>query len=647
MENSKKPYNFHLWWENNTYGIYFVDSTNQDVLLKTTDEGVNVSTITTRTRKIQSGWHDKTNNKIYFVSCNQADTQFTCWYIDLTDDSITEMGTYAGTDVYAFDIFYMKSNFQGAYFWFVIGREDIATANNIIICTWNDPNWNRQKNRLGEDIAFVSVYDPEGAGDGGTYCLIEETGDNVILKYYVELAMIGPSWFNIDDPGANNQIPANRSLAGIAKMLFQGTLYYWFILYDTVNTKNYLWTTEGTIVTKDEEMNVMIMLDRNSLGTVNSPWEYEFAGHTTYSYVFRVARKFPYFIKLQDIALTGGETIIAISDKYLITSNSDLYKYTESLSDLSLAKATYKTHGFPKGKFDNITSLSTNQLIEIWEFDDPTYTLAFRSKLGTPKYNIRKGKPFYQFSPKNFGFDDLNQKVSYTATAEDVGSVVRALLGQLTNPYIYCDATSVPNIAVNMTYTFDDVRLKDALYVCSILGNVYWWYEPNGYLYFRTWAGKPDSGDTFSQDSNDMGPQKAVITQIQYNSYNNVRGGWDAANNTEFTPTTPTIVAHVQQYGPLEWNGRKSFAGAESQASLDAIVAGLKAWQGMIDNPVDAEGFVIGKYYYKIGYYASHQYSGRFEFATPTDRLIIKNETDFKRPGKIKLTFSNNLVRKS
>jgi len=148
-----------------------------------------------------------------------------------------------------------------------------------------------------------------------------------------------------------------------------------------------------------------------------------------------------------------------------------------------------------------------------------------------------------------------------------------------------------------------------------------------------------------------MGPPKSVITQIQYNDFSNVRGGWDSANNKPFEPTagTATIAAHIQQYGRLLWDGRKIFAGAITQASLDAIVAGLKAWQGMVSNPIDMEMFVLGYYYStnKIGYYASTQYTGRPEFATATDRIKDKNVIDFKRPGKIKATFSDNLVRKN
>lgn len=844
MENSKKPSNNNLFFYDETYKIYLVDSADANVILKTIDEGVNVDVVETRSGVgILEAWHDKANSKIYFCEYidNGGSPEVGAFYLDLTDDSITEIGSISGAnDHNGLDIFLIGSDI-----FILVFYTDGGGTDELHVYKWVDPDWVSQDTlaiggALNNNIPGVVV---------GTvyYFVADNSTDNTQVFEY------------------DNSITTIAKNVDVATYRVHGVNYY-FMPYDGGDLFYFPATDDGgttiTILSYDKSDDsitvkavntVTLMLDRNCIGTSPSPWEFEKGFHRTSPYIYQISRSHKNLVKIQDLGLTGGEIIVAISDKYLITSNSDLYEYTNYLSNLALAKPTYKTHGFPKGRFEYTTSLSTDQLIEIWENDSGTYTLVFRGKLGTPKYTIRKGKPFYQYKCNNFGFDDLNQKISYTATAEGIDEVVIALIGQLTSPYIYCDATSVPNIAVNMTYTFDNVRLRDALYICCILGNAYWWFEPNGYFYFRTWAGKPksewyygspdnfnletvgtagtniafvdsatlhdgaleivnnwqnhknvlrllddvtggedptfthnitaamdgtvefyigsnntgptdpqwftfglydsdateyvvllrienddldylDDGDAwqeiqavadntlyhikitwvnagtdtfsvwvddvlkvdgencnndqtagvdgfivtglsdsvdylyidawgnvadsnytvgdnnnecFKQYTNNMGPQKAVITKIQYNSYNNVRGGWDAANNTEFTPTTPTVVAHVQQYGPLEWNGRKSFAGAITQASLDAIITGLKAWQGIDENPVDAEGFITGKYYYKIGYYASHQYSGRTEFATATDRLIIKNETDFKRPGKIKITFSTNLVRKS
>jgi hypothetical protein len=94
IQNNKKPFNTHLIWETD-YGIYFVDASDQTVLLKTTNEGTTVTTVETRTQKIQSGFYDKPNDKIYFTDGDNdgVSTVVDCWNLDLTDDSVTEMAT--------------------------------------------------------------------------------------------------------------------------------------------------------------------------------------------------------------------------------------------------------------------------------------------------------------------------------------------------------------------------------------------------------------------------------------------------------------------------------------------------------------------------------------------------------------------------
>ena len=70
------------------------------------------------------------------------------------------------------------------------------------------------------------------------------------------------------------------------------------------------------------------MLDRNCIGLIGSPWEFEKAFHVSNGFVYEISRNYPYLLKIQELELSAGETIIAISDKYLVTSNSTIYEYT-------------------------------------------------------------------------------------------------------------------------------------------------------------------------------------------------------------------------------------------------------------------------------------------------------------------------------
>ena len=825
MQNSKKPFNSPLFVENTIYGLYFVDSADQDVLLKTTDEGVTVSTVDlsalTHAYKIQALWHDRANNKIYGGASDNQSVNGVAFYIDLaSSDAETEMSVFGGFGVDIWDVFKANGSFYAIVDHVATGIEDMSAGGAVIT-------------NLGKNVSnasFAVVIEPDA------YFLVED-GGNTEMIFFDESV---PSVTSMDTL-VGYTIPTDRNLAGLA---YDGNNIIYFILTKTADGKEYLCTyniNTTTITDTGLEYNVSLMLDRNTLGTSGSPWEFEKAFHLTSPYVYQINRGIDYLLKIQDIELTGGETIVAISDKYLITSNSDLYRLTESIAELHTARASYQTHRTPKGIFSHASEFSTDQLIEIFQYIDPDYTLVFRGKMGTPRYDQRRA--IWNYSINNMGFDDLKEKVSYVASAEGIDEVVIALFGQLTNPYLYVDATSVPNIATNMTYTFDDEPLGDALYVCAILGNAFPFFEPNGYSYFRAygaadptgwyygsagfndevvgtsgtdidwvdsatlhdgaveiiaewqnhknvlrlqddatpgedpfivhnitqamlgtvefWVGTNDVTETWSfnlreggsnriaisiqaskiqytdsgaaqqdildpavnntlyhikvvwradntfdlylnevlnvdnqamtanqgsginnhelqgfGDSTDylyldawgiiadskyeegynlydmysnvignMGNPKVNKHQAQFNDFSNVRGGWDETTSKPFAPSDPLIAEHIQQYGKKLWRGRKIFSGAITQASLDAIVAGLKAWQGMVSNPIDAS-FKIKQYYYPVGYQVGVKFGLNNLIPDITSMIIVGNLTNFKRPNLIDLAVSTNITRR-
>jgi len=359
------------------------------------------------------------------------------------------------------------------------------------------------------------------------------------------------------------------------------------------------------------------------------------------------------FFKIQRCSSPSGYSFsslvplpIAFFTETTASTDMKISELTNKLGEMAAAQSTYKTHTLPIAKFEYTEQLSPNQLIEIYENDSGAYTLCFRGKLGRPEYDSKIKT--YQYSCPNLGWDDLEEEISYDAVAEGIDEVVIALVGELINPYIWCDATSVPNIAINMTYEFDKVKLRDALYVCAILANGYWWVEPNGYLYFRVYGDSPASGDDYTLAAKNMAVPTFNILQVQHNDFSNVKGGWDNANTTEFTPTTPLIAEHIQQYGKLLWRGRKSFVGATSQATLDAVVAGLKAWEGMVSNPLEIS-FYVKEYYYPVGYECSLTFSqiSDLNFDPAEDFMITENIIDFLRTGADYIKISNNITRRT
>lgn len=279
-------------------------------------------------------------------------------------------------------------------------------------------------------------------------------------------------------------------------MAYDGIDLIYYVLKKTADGLNYLfqYSIAGNSHTLIREYNIALMLDRNCIGTANSPWEYEKAFHLTSPYIYQISRVYNHLWKLQDLKLTGGETIIAITDKYLITSNADFYEYQNCIDELPRARATYKAYSSPFGEFIYQTSLSTDTIIEIYELVGTTYTKCFSGKAGAPKYNNALAQ--YEFEIINFGNDDLDREISYTATAENISAVVINMINN-NSKYLYADATSVPTIATAITYTWEGQRLRDCLYTLCILANGYWWHEPNGYFYFRTYANSPSADNYY------------------------------------------------------------------------------------------------------------------------------------------------------
>lgn len=644
MQNTKKPFNAQLIWEHSTYGLYFVDSADQTVLLKTTDKGITVTVVdisdNTNSYKIQAGWLDGVD--LWLLMCDNDGTadDFEVCYIEMDDsDDCNPVAVSAGADansVYAWDIFKIGANvyvynteLRAAVCWMVVW--DVDTAPFVEKAT--DAPGGSFAN--GDNLSFSVIV-----GTDAYFWADFAPGTFVMMQKYVSAA---PAITNLGNTAVNYSAP-DRSQQSIA---YDGDDLMYLVLKKDGDGKDYLfkYSIAGNNLTELELYDIVLMLDRNCANTANSPWLHEKGFHVTSSFVYQIHRGYTHLLKLQDIGLTGGEVIIAITDNYLVTDNSDLYEFTNSIDDFKQAKGTLKCWDVPVGGFSLATELSPDQLIEIYENDGGTYELCFRGKCGRPEY-INANR-VYKYKPNNLGWDDLDEKISYDAVAEGADEVVLALIGELVNPYIYGDAVSVPNIAINITYNFDDVKLRDALYVICILTNGYFWVEPNGYLYFRIYGNPPASGDAYTFAAKNMSAPSLNILQIQHNDFSNVRGGWDGANSKEFAPTSPLIEAHILQFGRLLWRGRKSFVGADAQAELDAVITALKIWEGMITNPFEISFYAKDKYYYPVGYHCTLTFSpiDALDFAAPEDFLIIESIIDFQRKGAVYATISNNITR--
>lgn len=636
------PQNTQLINETTLYLYYVSVDDNKELWKYVKATGLD-SLIETRDHKIQSLWNDGTY--IWGVDCDNDGTadDFDVWKIAIADDTVTDIGTSAGADantVYVYDIFIIGANT------YVSNIEDDGGTKLKI---WDvDTAPLTEKKTFDMEAGATNTTLSFGIVIGTLYyaALDALTLDLITLWKYDSIAnsLTGLAF------EATTSLSSDKGQLGLA---YDGSNLIYGIITKDGDGKEYLYdySITGDLITIYEESNVALMLDRNTLGTANSPWQYEKGFHLTSSFIYQIAgdnlANQYNLLKLQDLGLTGGATIKAITDKFCIDSDKNVYLLKESIADFSIAVGTCRNWDTPIGYFAQKEQLSPDQLFEIFENDGGTYQLVFRSKLGRPEY-IHENRRF-QYIPHNLGWDDLDEEISYNASAEGIDEVVIALVGRLTDPYVWVDATSVPNIAINMTYNFNRVKLREALYVCAILGNGYWWVEPNGYLYFRVYTDPPASGDAFSYANKNMTTPNLNILQVSYNDFSNIRGGMDLANGRPFEPTpgTETIAEHIQQYGKQLWRGRKVFSGARTQASLDAIVTGLKVWTGMVTNPINVIFNAKDKYYYPTGTgnTLTFEYNEALNFVPAEDMITIESIMDFLHPSTPRIIVSNNITR--
>lgn len=91
-----------------------MDSIDQTKLYKFIVSTDTESLIITRTKNIARCWFDRTNDKIYFIDCNYDGGTSFCWSLLISDDSITEVKSFADCDV--FDIFKIGTTMFVNYF---------------------------------------------------------------------------------------------------------------------------------------------------------------------------------------------------------------------------------------------------------------------------------------------------------------------------------------------------------------------------------------------------------------------------------------------------------------------------------------------------------------------------------------------------
>ena len=547
MQNSKKPFNPHLIAENTTYGLYFVDSSDRSILLKTTDEGVTVSQVYQKAANadIISIYHNRTNNflRLYI----NIPAILYCVNIDLSDDSNDDDSV---TNSQAADILgdiiqpsdgdnvYLAQIFDGANINLRFNKWVLSTSTNTTYTkdkgsktgrqadgadyvveigsyVWYLWNWSNENVELwkweidtnnytemedcgsttelplkeqrgmvydGSDIIYfilgtgtkevsTIVADvPANIDDGDyiTYSAMDidpDTGIRSETDYYIWFDKVGD---DSGDPAPASKTEIRVDISGAADAqdvsdATQSAIDAISIITAAngggtsttvtitnhhngnvtniadvdsglsvatttpgVDNTNYLYSyvISTDTLTKGSAFDIVLMLDRNCIGTTNSPYEMEKAYHISSSLIYQFHRDYSYILKIQDLELASGETIIAITDTYLITSNSDLYEHTNYFNKIPNNSGFYGINNIPKLQMSYYQSLSTDTVFILYQYDDDDSewdNVCFIGKVGLPRYEAN----LYHFDMVNLGYDDWIREVTDSASAEDIATTFR------------------------------------------------------------------------------------------------------------------------------------------------------------------------------------------------------------------------------
>jgi hypothetical protein len=640
------PENTHLIIELTSGNLIYVEGTTQlKVYHFDTDTGTETQLDVdpsdssgdnkSRDHKIQSLWHDRDNQIIWGVDCDNDGTadDFDVWKLDYsaseTSPTVTEVGSSAGADantVYAHDIFKIGANM------YVSNTEERAAVKKWVVWDVDVAPFVEQDNT---GIGAVGLWFSFGVVVGDDYwvCFDSQPVDTV---YILKFDSIVPDLANKETIIDYSQA-SEKNLLGMA---YDGVDTIYFICEKDADSKNYLMTytiSTNTIADTGNEYNVSLMLDRNCKGTSSSPWEFEKAFHLTNSYIYQFRTGKEYLLKIQDLGLTGGATIKAITDKYLIDSNKNVYECSDSLDNLTRCIGKYAIASPPRLQLEYDEEASTDQIFELYQdAGSGTYTKLFMGNVGVPAYNTKTGK--FTFNMVNLGAKDLLTPVSYTAAAKQGNTCAKLLLSDSKVDFLYSSASYLKG-STNITYTWDTQRFRDCAYTIALRINGLWYYEAKGLFHLRSYSSMDNSSLEFSATNCFLAGYRRV--QAQANIWD-IDGGWDNTNSDYFN-TRYVDSAHKQEHGPLEWKGRGNFTEARSQAATSATAVAMKSWTGMQGNPYLISIIVNNQAFIQPGMKCNFNFSFVSAFNSASSYCIVSNQVDFKSKRQ-QLTLAKSVV---
>lgn len=339
IQNDKVPFSISYLVETSTGDLYFVDSTNQKVLLKTDDEGATVSIIETRARLIQGMYYDRSAEYIWFVDCANGvgDSRFTVWYLDLSDDSVNEVGEQLDTfvGIWAFDIVEISA-----------GQIYVFGLDSVGILDYDFSIWRVDSAPFVLKAVLAETFPNLGDGNFGfmtvvgtdAYMLVEKIVNGVVLFKFDE---IGNTLTQIQIVGANHEL-GNKNQKSIA---YDGNDLLYYTVKDRGAGIIYLFIYSISLDTQTQkgEYNVGLMSDRQNDPTNPIPFNLEKGFDIALdadnrAKIYQISKGRGNIYAISRLSLSVNDLIVAVTDTYLFVDRTgsggeaELWKYVDYIT---------------------------------------------------------------------------------------------------------------------------------------------------------------------------------------------------------------------------------------------------------------------------------------------------------------------------
>lgn len=398
---TKKPQNTHLDIQLVSGNKIFVDSAdntkiyhlNTTTLVETqldVDPSNTSGDNKSRDHKVQSLWHDRDNQIIWAIDCDNNGVQdnFDVWKFDYsaseTAPTVTEIATWTDPNndaLYLYDVWVYDANTY-ALGW---ADRDSGSGGPSVMEVWDvdsNPIVSKDTAAVAGGVETMGYVVIEG---DNAYFNVEDKTNNDVTSFWYDHSATNLEWTGGggDSPLDGYTLPHNRDQLSIA--YHNGIL--WMVLLKDADSKTYLFTfdTDTDDFTELAEMNIALMLDRNT-DSSNEPECFALEKGfgvtvaTNSLYVYQIPRSYQgrlnWIASLKAMYEARGYPnayIVSVTDTYLIIDATDdggsleLQQFSDMANYVSRCEITADKEDWWDCKFQHRREFTYNSVVHIWE----------------------------------------------------------------------------------------------------------------------------------------------------------------------------------------------------------------------------------------------------------------------------------------